>query len=53
MKRTLDKDEIMDLLKKAFPPEMIPAGYYVERLEEKGYPVKEFIVTLEKGEETK
>ncbi len=48
MKITLDKEEMMVLIKKSFPKELIPEGYTVIAVESKGYPEKEFIITIEK-----
>lgn len=52
MKISLDKEEVMILIKKAFPKEMIPEGYVVTEVESKGYPEREFIITIEKEETT-
>ena len=50
MKISMDKEEMMILIKRSFPKEMIPEGYTVTGVETKGYPEKEFAITLEREE---
>jgi hypothetical protein len=50
MKIILDQDEIRTLLKRSFPPEMIPDGYEVTEVESQGYPLKEFHISLHRSE---
>lgn len=51
MKIIFNQNEILELIKRSFPPEMIPKNYSVESVEVKGYPAKDFEITLEKEEE--
>ena len=48
MKIMLNSEEMVDLLKKSFPKEMVPNGYVVEKIETEGYPDKHFIIVMEK-----
>lgn len=48
MKLILNEQEMLLLVKRSFPPEMIPPGHKVEGVETKGYPIKEFIITIDK-----
>ncbi len=50
MKITLDKEEILNLLKTNFPPAMIPSDYEVIGIKPKGYADKEWSIILEKKE---
>lgn len=52
MKLILNEEEMMILVRRSFPPELIPNGYRVESLEAKGYPVKNYEIILERKEET-
>ena len=51
MKLILSSEEIMVLLKRSFPPHLIPDGYEVTGVESKGYPIKEFCISIDPKEE--
>jgi len=54
MKIILNPEEILALLKRSFPPELIPEGYEVTEVKSEGYPVRGFHISVEpKEEETK
>lgn len=50
MKIILNKEEMIEILQKSFPKEMIPNGYMVEKIDTEGYPDKQFVIQIEKVE---
>lgn len=48
MKIIMNQEEILIVLRKSFPPELIPQGHKVVKLETKGYPEREYEITVEK-----
>ncbi len=53
MKIILSQEEMLKVVRRSFPPEMIPTDYEVDEVEAKGYPVSIFEITLSKKEEVK
>ncbi len=53
MKISLTQKEMLEVVRRSFPPEMIPTDYEVDSVEAKGYPVSSFEITLSKKEEVK
>ena len=52
MKISLDKYEMLMLLKRSFPPEMIPDGHEVTDVKEEGYGHNtQYSITLHKKED--
>jgi len=50
MKIIMDKGEILDLLKRSFPKEMVPEGYEVTNIKAQGYPDENYSIIVEKKE---
>ena len=51
MKITLDMVEMLAMVKKSFPHELIPAGHEVSDVKTAGYPEREFTITIGPKEE--
>jgi hypothetical protein len=47
MKIILTEEETAVFLKKIIPKEMLPEGMEVKNVEGRGYPLKEFVITVE------
>jgi len=50
MKITLSATEIIEILKKSFPTKLLLVNSKIMDIETKGYPEKEYIITIEKEE---
>ena len=46
-KLTMDKNEMKQLLSKIVPPEFFPKGAIITDFEVRGYPIKEYEITIE------
>jgi hypothetical protein len=52
MKIIMDSKEMTSLVKKSFPPEMIPHDHVITDVKVTGYPEKEYTIIIEKKEPT-